>query len=265
MAKLYHVTNYYNKESILQQGLRNRIDKTDDCTDKVNRIINEYRPIWLDKLIDRSRCIFFNIEICPRDEGRFGICIDSEDLDKSKLYVCDYEIADRIWKDIIDAKYTGKHSGIDIKDSVNEYWASMIPFKEYTKTGVSMNEVEILYFSSVSKELISFINDQNIEFDEVLYRLLHYEDYHFDNCGRNYASIRYKGNNIAELIFDAEVSGFVIEFEHEEEENLINLIKSVISHEYSIATQIKKDLDTQFIELLKYAETLKENGSCIDG
>lgn len=173
MTKLYHYTSFFAKEVIEEEGLR--VDYKNDDTLTVNETIDEHRPNNLPPFIDRSRCIFFYMKEMPSHDNDYNIAavVDTKNIDTNKLYVFDFDIADRIWGDIIDAPYSEEYSGICLSQSAKDYWASMIPYEEYIKRSEKekYKKEELLYFENIPKEFVEIRSDRSPFFTQLVERL----------------------------------------------------------------------------------------------
>ncbi len=160
---LYHYTSYSKRESIMKEGLRvpsQQTKKSYSSSNEINMVLTEYRPDSLPNLIKREDCLFLHPE--PTNyitADNIIVIVDPADLNLDKLYVCDYNHADRIWGDVVDGPYSGIYSGIPLKETAEAYWKSLIPYVEYQSEHFS-GRAEILYFDSIPAENLIIENDQ---------------------------------------------------------------------------------------------------------
>ncbi|MFJ8217421.1 hypothetical protein [Bacillus cereus] len=128
MSELIHQTADILISQILEEGIlykRRREGIFDHSkTDILNKTIMSYRPNYIE--LDRAKCVFFSFK---RDYVRFGhkksgIVVNSEDLEQDKLYVFSNSICDAILRSI-------KNESLDLKEHVNTYWKTVIPFQDY--------------------------------------------------------------------------------------------------------------------------------------
>ncbi len=165
--RLVHYTDRVKSQFIKREGLtyskKSYGYKYD--TGAINRILNKYKPEDLPNFIDRDKCIFFYPETCDRLFSKFSevkIIVDTRYLDHSRLFVASFQIAQRIWVDVVEAPYTGEHSGIPIEISAKEYWDSLTQFNIFEEQLNYMDKaVEILYFNEIPSKYID-IEDEAV-------------------------------------------------------------------------------------------------------
>lgn len=231
MTKLYHYTSFFAKETITEKGLR--IDYKNDDTLTINETIDEHRPQHLPDFIDRSHCVFLYLKEAPYHDSDYNISVivDTKYLDKSKLFVFDYELADRIWCDIIDAPYSGEYSGVPLGVSCKDYWASMVPYEEYIKRseGEKYKREEVLYFGNIPLEAIQLENDRSSLFTKLADHLS--KKFHVKVTSKHGLSI-YIDNmqiycNYKKAVNELKLIVFSIQYQIKEE--LIEEVKKIIS------------------------------------
>lgn len=194
--KLIHESLIENKLSILNNGLipaanrptthipHERDEKLESIEDisqgDVDLVIDRLRPIYLPEWMRLDNCLFFwTLEDYNRyiklnkntmsvrrfliQMLRFGITLDSQDLDQDRLFALDNdtEILFQIALEVFEQNQGNSFSEDKIKVLVEKWWDNLIPFAVYEKY---FNRIarpntwpycrEILYFDKVPKELL---------------------------------------------------------------------------------------------------------------
>ena len=184
--KLYHLAGNRCVNDIFKSGLTYKKKDVgyEHDTGAINNVLKKYRPEYLPEFVDRDKCIFFHVEEQDFDGG---ICfeVDTKVLDLDKLYIADYELAHRIWIDVVDAPYSGEYSGIPLYKTSKDYWKTMIPYKEYIESPEKSKytQVEALYFGEIKSKYLNVFEKQHEIFKEILELLEH--DYNLEirgNC-----------------------------------------------------------------------------------
>ena len=158
--RIVHYTDRVKSEFIKREGLiysKKSYGYKHD-TGAINQILNKYKPVDLPNFIDRDKCIFFYPEACDSLFSMLSevtITVDARDLDKSRLFVASFEIAQRIWIDVVEAPYTGEYSGVPIEISAKEYWDSLTQFSIFEEQLNYVDKaIEILYFNEIPSKYL---------------------------------------------------------------------------------------------------------------
>lgn len=165
--KIYHYTHYFLKDRILNEGLMPITDEQhiDYGTKVIWKIINQYKPSGLPPYIDRSYCTFFKFE---KNLDYFGFEVETEKLDPQRLYVFDYQIAQKIYDEAICCATIDECRGEIFESLSKKYWKSMTPFYLFNIDNETTEDKEVIYFSEIPPNFLEVIfNDEDRKYIEL--------------------------------------------------------------------------------------------------
>lgn len=150
---LYHYTNSDDMDSFVQKGLifGSEVDDTGYGygTGPINGVLNPTKPDELPAFINRDACVFFYPACKYHHLGRGEIKVDTESLEKDRLFVADLKKAQQIWEDTVHASHSGEVSDIPLSESAKGYWDSLVPFAVYQENPQLIKDPEVLYFGAI--------------------------------------------------------------------------------------------------------------------
>lgn len=251
MPSIFHYTNFFLKGRIVDEGLKYGARSIQYSTLPINKILNTYKPDNIPEFIDRNKCIFFYP--CPPKEykSEFGVRVNTNGLDISKLFAFDFIPAHRIWCDTVDAQYTGEYSGIPLETSAKEYWNSIMPYSTFEKTMKDGKDIEILYFDYVPPQIIHFINDQDKIVDKLIKDLNGEMEYEFRSGGRNAINI-FKGNQkICSLWYIPKERRLIFQFVEQRNLVVIKIVSKLMPYNSDIVIRENCSLEREWKDLMQ--------------
>ncbi|MDN6671542.1 MAG: hypothetical protein L0L07_04525 [Staphylococcus equorum] len=148
--KLIHMTERVNFESIRKLGLLGGY-KPGKYTEWVAELLHVCKPNNTFKDLDTKKCVWFSpgnssYRLKVENNSLNTLLVDSENLDKDKLFYVDGKLSERV-------KKSNPKPPEEILDIATKFWEGLKPFSEYMilhgEKEFLDRHIDVLYFGDV--------------------------------------------------------------------------------------------------------------------
>lgn len=156
MEQIFHYTHNSCYKSISKHGLtyQNRNDAVYRYgTGAINNVLNKYKPKNI--TLNRDKCIFFYPNSKNLEEDEIEVRLGIDNINKKNIFAFNYNYAHLIWKEVIDAPYSGEYNNISLEETAAKYWNSILTYDQFIESKDKADSYELLYFDEIPSSIIS--------------------------------------------------------------------------------------------------------------